>query len=67
LHLTAIPIGSVLTVFYNHITEKDGAGAKRERNLILALRFNEVNGQKLTNPNRPVIMCSEAKGGLTVH
>ena len=67
LHLTAIPIGSILTVFYNHIADKDGTGAKRERNVILALRFDEVNGQKLTNPNRPVIMCSEPKGGLTVH
>jgi hypothetical protein len=31
--------------------------------LIPGLRFDEVNGQKLNNPGRPVIMCSEGKGG----
>jgi hypothetical protein len=66
LHLTAIPKGSVLTVFYNTARSKNANGSKNEK-IILALRFDEVNGEKLTNPNRPVIMCSEAKGGLAVH
>ena len=67
LHLTAIPLGSVLTVFYNDVKTKDADGTKHQKNMILALRFDEVNGQKLTNPNRPVILCSDIKGGLSVH
>lgn len=67
LHLPAIPAGSVLTVFYNSEKIKQPDGTKVQKNVILALRFDEVNGQKLTNPNRPVIMCSEAKGGLAAH
>jgi hypothetical protein len=67
LHLTAIPKNSVLTVFYNGATVKDAGGGKHEQKIILALRFDEVNGQKLTNPGRPVIMCSEPKVGLAVH
>jgi len=67
LHLTAIPVGTVLTVFYNNVKTKDANGTKHQTNTILALRFDQVNGQKLTNPNRPVILCSEPKGGLSVH
>jgi hypothetical protein len=67
LHLSAIPLGSVLTVFYNNVRTKEPDGSKHQKNLILALRFDEVNGQRLNNPNRPVIMCSDPKGGLSVH
>jgi hypothetical protein len=66
LHLSAIPKGTVLTAFYNHKTMKDGT-VKREFNSILAIRFDEMNGEKLTNPDRPIIPCSKGAPGMNAY
>src|SRR6185437_15142368 len=58
LHLTAIPKGTVLTAFYNSESEKQPDGTKKKANVIIAVRFDVLEGQKLTNPDRPVISCS---------
>ena len=67
LHLTVIPPGSVVTVFYNEEKRKQADGSQKRENIILAIRFDEVNGQKLTNPGRPVTPCAKATAGLAVY
>ncbi len=57
LHLSAIPAGAVLTVYYTPRTVKVD-GKKVHTNLIWGIRFDVVNGQKLTDPKRPIISCS---------
>ena len=57
LNLTSVPDGTVLTVFYT--PEKIKVDGKKVRtNLVWGLRFDSWNGQKLTNPHRPIILCS---------
>jgi hypothetical protein len=67
LHLPAIPSGTVLTAFYDSENKKQPDGTKQKVNVILAIRFDEINGQKVTNPDRPVIRCSSGGGGLSFH
>jgi len=57
LHLSAIPAGSILTVYYSPRTMKVD-GKKVQTNLVWGIRFDVVNGQKLTDPKRPIISCS---------
>jgi hypothetical protein len=57
LHLSAIPAGTVLTVYYSSTMVKVD-GKKVHTNLIWGMRFDLVNGQKLTDPDRPIISCS---------
>jgi len=56
LHLSTIPKGTVLTVFYN-LTTNDRT--KKEDSTILAIRFDRWKGRDFTNPRRPVIPCSK--------
>lgn len=63
LRLSAIPKDSVLTAFYNPLKGKDG---EKETNLILAIRFDVLNGRELTDPNRPVIACALRSAGMKV-
>ena len=56
LQLSTIPMGTVLTVFYNPGT-KDQTG--KEENTILAIRFDRWKGRDFTNPRRPLIPCSK--------
>ena len=63
LHLSAIPQGTVVTVFYNSEKRKDG-DTKQIENVILGIRFDKVNGQMLTDPGRPVIPCSKSGAGV---
>jgi len=57
LHLSAIPEGSVITVYYSPATVKV-EGKKVHTNSVWGIRFDMVNGQKLTDPKRPIISCS---------
>ena len=57
LHLSAIPAGTVLTAYYTPTTVKV-EGKKVHTNLIWGIRFDVVNGHKLTDPKRPIISCS---------
>jgi hypothetical protein len=66
LHVPAIPLGTVLTAFYTE-NKKQADGTKVKENVILAIRFDEINGQTITNPDRPVIECSLGGGGVSVH
>jgi hypothetical protein len=59
LRLSTIRNGTVLTVFYNPVAEN---GAEAERNTILAIRFDRMNGREFTNPRRPVVPCSKRTG-----
>jgi hypothetical protein len=61
LHLSAIPAGTVLTAYYTPTTVKVD-GKKVHTNLIWGIRFDEVNGHKLTDPKRPIISCSQQQG-----
>jgi hypothetical protein len=63
LSLSSIPAGTVLTAFYNLEKKKEG-DTKKIENVILAIRFDKLNGQALTNPGRPVIACSK-RGPVT--
>ena len=65
LHLAAIPKGTILTAYYNPLKAKDSTGQK-EINLILAIRFDVVNGRELPDPNRPVMACSTPSAGMKV-
>ena len=59
LELSTIPIGTLLTVFYNpHTNEHVG----KEENTILAIRFDRWKGKDFTNPQRPLIPCSKPTG-----
>ncbi len=64
LSLSSIPVGTVLTAFYNSEKKKEG-DTKKVENVILAIRFDKLNGQALTNPSRPVIACSKRGPGAT--
>lgn len=66
LHLSAIPQGTVLTVFYNPEKKKAGDTTQIE-NVILGIRFDRVNGKTLTNPDRPVIVCSKGGAGVRLY
>ena len=57
LHLSAIPAGTALTVYYTPTAVKVD-GKKVHTNLIWGIRFDLVNGKGLTDPNRPIISCS---------
>ena len=57
LHLSAIPPGTVLTAYYTPAKVKVD-GKKIHANLVWGIRFDLVNGQKLTGANRPIIFCS---------
>ncbi len=57
LHLSAIPAGTVLTAYYTPATVK-AEGKKVRTNLVWGIRFDTLNGQKLTSPARPIISCS---------
>ena len=59
LRLSSIRNGTVLTVFYNPVTEN---GATAEQNTVLAIRFDRMNGREFTNPRRPVVPCSKRTG-----
>ena len=59
LHLPSIPAGTVLTVYYAPTTLKV-EGKKVHANLVWGIRFDTLNGQKLSNPSRPIISCSHA-------
>jgi len=61
LHLSSIAAGTVLTVYYNPTTVKTD-GKKVRTNLIWGIRFDVVNGQALTSPDRPIIACSHQQG-----
>jgi hypothetical protein len=61
--LKAIPKGSVITVFYNPRNVKRADGSKSTVNTILGIRFDEVNGQKIGNEERPIIPCSKGAAG----
>src|SRR5579864_6901936 len=63
LHLAAIPKGTVLTACYNPLKGND---CEKEVNSILAVRFDVVNRRELTDPNRPVIVCSSRSAGMKV-
>jgi hypothetical protein len=66
--LTAVPKGSTVTLFYNHAKLKQPDGSKKEINLILFIRFDEINGKKYTDPERPLIPCTQhAWGGPGYH
>jgi hypothetical protein len=57
LPLSAISAGTVLTVYYTPTAVKVD-GKKVHTNLIWGIRFDLVNGKRLTDPNRPIISCS---------
>lgn len=57
LHLTSVPDGTVLTVFFTPAKVKV-AGKRVRTNLVWGIQFDSWNGQKLTNPHRPIILCS---------
>jgi|SRR5215472_18989365 len=60
LHLSAIPAGTILTVYYTPTSAKVD-GKKVHMNLIWGMRFDVVNGQRLTDPERPIISCSHQR------
>jgi hypothetical protein len=64
--LKAIPEGTVLTVYYNRTKERQPDGSKKDANVILALRFDELRGKALTDEGRPIIRCSRNGAGLNV-
>ena len=57
LPLSAIPAGTVLTAYYTPTTVKVD-GKKVPTNVIWGIRFDVLNGQKLSDPNRPIISCA---------
>src|SRR5437660_7119869 len=59
LHLSSIPAGTVLTAYYAPTTLKVD-GKKAHANLVWGIRFDTLNGQKLSSPTRPIISCSHA-------
>jgi len=67
LHLSAIPLGTVLTAYYNPEQVKNPDGSHSEHNVILAIRFDVVNGTRLTNPDRPIISCSGRWSGTNAY
>jgi hypothetical protein len=62
--LLAIPKGSVITVFYSTKKTKEPDGTKREAHVMIGFFFNEVNGEKLTDP--PFIACISGGGFFKV-
>ncbi len=50
MHLTAIPIGSTITVLYNTKKIKRSDGSKEEVHIVIGFLFNELNGEKLSEP-----------------
>jgi hypothetical protein len=57
LRLSSIPAGTVLTAYYAPAKIKV-AGTKVRTDLIWGIRFDTWNGLELTDPNRPIILCS---------
>ena len=55
LHLTTIPKGSNITVFYKRKKFKNAEGSQEDANVMIGFWFNELNGDKLNNP--PLIPC----------
>ncbi len=66
LRLDAIPDGTMVTAFYNPQSYTE-SGVKKRSNVVLAIRFDKVNGQKLTDPGRPVIPCSKPGAAMSYY
>ena len=65
LHLTAIPLGSVITVLYTTKKLKNADGQKEEVHFVIGLSFVEVNGESLHNA--PIIPCFTGATSFTYY
>jgi len=54
--LTQIPVGSVITVFYDPKTIKVG-GQKQKENRMIAIAFQEMNGKPVAEDNKLIFFC----------
>ena len=58
MEVADIPLGTVMTVFYNHGSRQEG-GRKVDENRIIAIAFNEYNGQKVPEEKRLIYLCTD--------
>jgi hypothetical protein len=57
-HVSQVPKGTVLTVFYTAATNKDNDGQKSKDNLIFAIEYVELNGKPIPADKRGMVSCS---------
>jgi hypothetical protein len=65
LRLSVIPKGTILTAFYS--PRRQDKTTKTTVNYIVAICFDEVNGHRLNDPNRPIIPCSKPTAGYSAY
>ncbi len=59
-HLSQVPKGTVLTVFYTAATSKDKDGQKNKDNVIFAIEYLELSGKAIPADKRGMVSCSTA-------
>lgn len=60
-HLSEIPKGTVLTVFYTTVTSKDKDGRKSKDNVVFAIEYVELSGKTIPVDRRGMVSCSTAQ------
>ena len=60
VEVAAIPMGVVLTAFYNSVTTKSG-NQRIKQNQIVAISYAEQNGKKIPEQRRVIVGCSQQR------
>jgi len=58
--ISDVPKGTVLTAFYESVTNKSGTQPAKE-NVIFAISYVELNGKKIPDEKRIIIHCSSGQ------
>jgi hypothetical protein len=60
-HLSQVPKGTVLTVFYTTATSKDKDGQKNKEHVIFTIEYVELGGKTIPADKRGMVSCSAAQ------